>query len=124
MLSYLWHFNGLELADGPTGNGSTISGSSTPTLTISNAQLADEGQYLVRVFNPCGGATSLDAPLDVNTCPADFNNDGDLNPDDLADYINCYFSSPPCPQADFNADSDTNPDDLSDYINAYFAGCA
>lgn len=53
---------------------------------------------------------------------ADFNQDGDLNPDDLGDYINCYFGIPPCDGADFNNDGDVNPDDLGDYINAYF-GC-
>lgn len=56
-------------------------------------------------------------------CPADFNADGDLNADDLADYINCYFALPPCSGVDFNHDGDANADDLADFINAYFAGC-
>ena len=56
-------------------------------------------------------------------CPGDFNHDGNLNPDDLADFISCYFDQPPCPFADFNGDGIINPDDLSDYINAFFAGC-
>jgi len=30
-------------------------------------------------------------------CRADFNNDGILNPDDLSDFINCYFDTPPAP---------------------------
>ena len=60
----------------------------------------------------------------VKTCRADFNNDGVLNPDDLADYINAYFSQPPDPAAEFNEDGVINPDDLADYINAYFEGCA
>lgn len=53
-------------------------------------------------------------------CPADFNGDGDVNPDDLGDFINCFFSAPPCELADFNADGDVNPDDLGDYINVFF----
>ncbi|MGD9690556.1 MAG: hypothetical protein AB7K52_12525 [Phycisphaerales bacterium] len=53
---------------------------------------------------------------------ADFNNDGTLNPDDLGDFINAYFSSPPPAIADFNGDGDINPDDLGDFINAYFGG--
>ena len=56
-------------------------------------------------------------------CNPDFNGDGTLNPDDLADYIVCYFTEPPCSQAEFNFDGSINPDDLSDYINAYFDGC-
>jgi len=53
-------------------------------------------------------------------CPADFNGDSLVNPDDLADYIACYFTQPPCPAADFNADGNIDPDDLSDYIATYF----
>ncbi|MGD9690427.1 MAG: hypothetical protein AB7K52_11870 [Phycisphaerales bacterium] len=58
------------------------------------------------------------------SCAADFNADGELNPDDLGDYINCYFSVPACIDADFNADANVDADDLGDFINAYFAGCA
>ncbi|MGD9690800.1 MAG: hypothetical protein AB7K52_14375 [Phycisphaerales bacterium] len=54
-------------------------------------------------------------------CPADFNADGVVNPDDLGDYINCYFALPPCDGADFNADTSVDPDDLGDFINAYFS---
>ncbi len=56
-------------------------------------------------------------------CRADFNGDGVVDPDDLSDYIGCYFSTPPCPLADINNDSNVDPDDLSDYIGIYFAGC-
>ncbi|MGD9688669.1 MAG: hypothetical protein AB7K52_03090 [Phycisphaerales bacterium] len=58
-------------------------------------------------------------------CPADFNNDGNIDPDDLGDFINCYFgeqASPgSCPAADFNSDTSIDPDDLGDFINAYFS---
>ncbi len=57
-----------------------------------------------------------------DTCRADLNGDGNLDPDDLADYIACYFLQP-CAQADYNNDGNADPDDLSDYIAAYFAGC-
>ncbi|MGD9689829.1 MAG: S8 family serine peptidase [Phycisphaerales bacterium] len=56
-------------------------------------------------------------------CPADFNNDGNLDPDDLGDMINCFFSQPPCPGSDYNNDGNIDPDDLGDFINDYFAGC-
>ncbi|MGD9688281.1 MAG: S8 family serine peptidase [Phycisphaerales bacterium] len=49
----------------------------------------------------------------------DINEDGSIDPDDLGDYINLFFSG------DLRADTDGNgqldPDDLGDYINAYFA---
>jgi len=60
----------------------------------------------------CGG---------MPTDPADFNGDGEVNPDDLADYIGAYFSQPADPRADFNGDGEINPDDLADYIGAYFS---
>jgi len=54
---------------------------------------------------------------------ADFNADGELNPDDLADYIGAFFAIPPGTGSDFNQDGLTDPDDLADYIGAFFAGC-
>ena len=56
-------------------------------------------------------------------CRPDFNGDGALDPDDLADYIGAFFAVPPGAGSDFNADGATDPDDLADYIGAYFAGC-
>ncbi|MBL8756809.1 MAG: hypothetical protein JNK35_00080 [Phycisphaerae bacterium] len=56
-------------------------------------------------------------------CPADFDASGTLDPDDLSDFIACYFSSPPCDRADFDAGGTPDPDDLADFIAAYFAGC-
>jgi len=58
---------------------------------------------------------------DGTGCAVDFNGDGNLDPDDLSDYIGCYFT-PPCAGADFNHDGNLDPDDLSDYIGAYFSG--
>ncbi|MGD9690634.1 MAG: FG-GAP-like repeat-containing protein [Phycisphaerales bacterium] len=62
-------------------------------------------------------------PAPATTCLADFDRDGVINPDDLGEFINCYFDIPPCSRADFNADGRIDPDDLGDFINAYFAGC-
>ncbi len=56
-------------------------------------------------------------------CPADFNQDGVLNSDDLSDFITGYFNQPPDARTDFNADGVINSDDLSDFITAYFNGC-
>ncbi len=58
-----------------------------------------------------------------DACPADFNADGVLDPDDLSDYIAAFFSTPQPPAADFNADGFIDPDDLSDYISAFFSSC-
>jgi len=61
--------------------------------------------------------------LEHITCPADFNQDGTLDPDDLADYIGAFFAVPPGAGSDFNNDGTTDPDDLADFISAFFAGC-
>ena len=59
-LAYQWYSGGNPLSDGPTGNGSTLSGTATATLSIANAQTADASNYCVTVtdallntFNYC-----------------------------------------------------------------------
>jgi len=55
-----WQFNGVDLADGsgPSG-GSTISGSTTTTLTISHPQYpGDQGTYSLIASNSAGMATN------------------------------------------------------------------
>ena len=42
------------------------------------------------------------------------------DPDDLGDFITCFFTNPPCADADFNNDGNTDPDDLGDFITAFF----
>jgi len=52
------------------------------------------------------------------TLKTDFNNDGNVDPDDLADFIGAFFSGGA--GTDFNGDGTVDPDDLADYIGAYF----
>ncbi len=61
--------------------------------------------------------------ITLSSCAADFNGDGNLDADDLSDYITAYFSSPRDPRTDFNHDGQIDADDLSDYITAFFTGC-
>jgi len=110
------------IVDGPTGWGSEITGAHDSFLTIFNLRPMDRNYYYVcRSTNSCGSTDSFFAR--VYFCLADFNCDGALDPDDLADYITCYFSTPPCAPADFNADGLTDPDDLADFITDFFSGC-
>ncbi len=57
------------LTDGTTGDGSTLSGSATPTLTVQNAQVADSSAFFVVVSNAYGVATSSVATLFVSATP-------------------------------------------------------
>lgn len=53
-----WQFNGSNLSDGATGNGSTVSGSATSTLVITNAQAGDTGTYSLVATNSAGTVTN------------------------------------------------------------------
>jgi hypothetical protein len=63
-LTYQWYHNDLPISDGPTGNGSTIGGATTTTLTILDAVWTDHGGYRLVATNSCGDATSFTATLD------------------------------------------------------------
>ena len=67
-LSYQWYLNTTTaLTDGPTGSGSIIAGSVANSLYLTNAQMADSGNYTVVVTNLYGAATSLVAVLSIST---------------------------------------------------------
>ncbi|MGD9690381.1 MAG: multicopper oxidase domain-containing protein [Phycisphaerales bacterium] len=120
--SFQWRRNGMPLANGPQPGDAVISGAASPTLTIQGFSASQAGDFDVVVTSACAANISPVATLTL--CAVDFNCDGSVNPDDLGDYINCYFGTPPCPLADFNGDTQIDPDDLGDFINAYFGpGC-
>ncbi|HTD65543.1 MAG TPA: immunoglobulin domain-containing protein, partial [Candidatus Limnocylindria bacterium] len=59
-LTYRWRRNGTNLA-----NGGSFGGTTTPTLTVLNAQLAQSGAYSVLVSNTAGTVVSASAQLTV-----------------------------------------------------------
>jgi hypothetical protein len=63
-LSYRWHHNGAPLFDGPTGGGSSISGATTQTVSVSDAVWTDHGTYQLVASNPCGSVSSNPATLE------------------------------------------------------------
>ncbi len=93
-----------------------------PGVLFEAHDIAHNGMIVANAEVGFGSTAVLLTPAPP-ACAADFNHDGSLDPDDLGDYINCYFSTPPCEQADTNADGSVDPDDLGDFINLYFAGC-
>ena len=64
-VTYGWRRNGVPLISGPSGNGSTIWGATSATLTLEQIALADSGSYDCVVSNPCGSVTSGAAILTV-----------------------------------------------------------
>ncbi len=53
-----WWRNGVALNDGPTGSGSTFSGSASSGLNLANAQAADSGNYSLVASNSAGVVTN------------------------------------------------------------------
>lgn len=68
-LTYRWRKGGVNLSNGATGNGSTYSGVTTQTLTLTNVQAGDAGNYDVVVTNPGGGTVSSTASLSISATP-------------------------------------------------------
>jgi hypothetical protein len=54
-----WYRNGVPLIDGPDIPGSLVGGSTTPTLTITNASNFTVGTYTAVLTNSCGSDTSF-----------------------------------------------------------------
>ena len=133
MYQWQWQPAGSNTAWAALSNGINTDNQGTPTFDVSGVTtaavairsisglLGPVGNFRCIVTNACGSVTSNEATLTI--CAADFNCDGDLNPDDLADYIGAYFAQPEGAGSDFNADGTTDPDDLADFIGAFFAGC-
>lgn len=68
-LSYQWQLGGVNLTNGATGNGSTISGATSANLTITSIQTNDAGNYLAIITNSFGSVTSQVAVLTVENGP-------------------------------------------------------
>jgi hypothetical protein len=84
------------------------------------------GDFLFGVYALNGNIIRV-SRVTEDPCRADFNGDGFINPDDLTDYITCFFLEVQfpgtCPTADFNGDFFVNPDDLTDFITTFFLPC-
>lgn len=76
-------------------------------------------------FNTIAGTQWVTLVSGDNPCPIDFNNDGNVDPDDLSDVISCFFDAG-C-VFDYDNSGVEDPDDLADYIADYFgptpSGC-
>ena len=68
-LHYQWLGNGVNLHDGNNIFSSTVSGSTSANLTISNVHFSDSGPYQVIITNSFGSVTSSIANLNVNLGP-------------------------------------------------------
>ena len=67
--TYAWSKDGQPLSDGPTGTGSSISGSATAQLFISNVQAGDVAGYDCVINTACGTTGTDRAALSLATAP-------------------------------------------------------
>jgi hypothetical protein len=123
---FSWRKNGVALTDD-----FHISGSASPTLTISPAGRSDYGSYTVVVTDDCGNVTSAATSLAVlcpGTVPADLDGDCDVDPSDLDTFLSCASGpavpaviGPACPRsrtnqthavADLDIDGDVDQEDF------------
>jgi hypothetical protein len=96
--TFRWRRNGQALVDGPRPESSTVvSGSNTPTLTLTGVAESDTGcVYDCVISSGCQAFASDPAVLLlVSSCPADFNNSGGLSVQDIFDFLAAYFAG--CP---------------------------
>ncbi len=105
--------------NGPLPSGASASGSQSPTLTLTNMQSQDAGQYYLQVLGDCGVTNSGVAT--ISFCAVDFNCSGTVTIQDLFDFLAAYFAA--SPSANFNGVGGVTLQDLFDFLAAYFAGC-
>jgi hypothetical protein len=108
---YAWSVAGTPVAMGVAPTIVLPVGTTEVTLTVTDGRGCTDDDTVLVTVEP--GAT---------LCPADFDESGSVNPDDLADFIACFFTQP-CPEADFDQNGGIDPDDLADFIAAYFTPC-
>ncbi len=93
----------------------------TATLPLDSVEpLFDSNGNEIGSVTTVGIATVV-ATGTIQTCPADINNDGELNFFDVSAFLNAFAAQDPA--ADFNGDGAYNFFDVSDFLGAFTAGC-
>ena len=126
-LGYQWRRNGVAIGDGPTGTGSTISGSNAALLTITQTGAADVGTYDCIVTAGCSNLTSNPAGLTIQCgggCDGDLNEDGMVDLRDLATLLAHYGDDGASyGDGDLNGDTFVNLSDLALLLSHYGTIC-
>lgn len=129
-LGYQWTRNGEILKAGITPRGSVVHSPGGPTLIISNASAADQGDYQCQVTNSCGSTLGPVLAMPQILCSADTNADTSVDILDFLDFIQafseCEGLPAPCggtTSADFNGDTTIDILDFLDFIDHFGDGC-
>jgi hypothetical protein len=113
--TYRWRRDGLNLF-----NGSLYAGVTTQTLTINAEDPSQSGVYTLTATNSCGTSTTNGAAVTV-TCLADVNNDGNVDGDDVIDFLAAWDVG--AESADVNDDGSTDGDDVIALFDRWDRGC-
>jgi hypothetical protein len=123
---YQWRRNEVNLANGLTPSGATITGATTLSLSLSNVSPSDAGNYdcVISSTTPtCPAVTTNSALGTVLCCPADFTGDLLVDDTDFQTFIVAYNAlecTPVCP-ADLNHDNVVEDSDFQLFVQAYNA---
>ena len=96
-LAHQWRRGGVNLSNGLTANGSTVSGATENALVISNIQVADGGTYDCLVSDSCGSTPSW-PPTSLTVYASgsgDGNGDGQTVGNDIRGFVNALLSGGP-----------------------------
>jgi hypothetical protein len=132
-VSVQWRRNGAPISIGPGGaspGGGTVTGASGPlpsptllstaTLTITNAQASDSGDYTAVFMNACGEVASTIATVAVtpppNPCNYDFNQDENVDLTDAQQMAQVFVGLIPAQPGWL--DGDLNGDENADLTDA------
>jgi hypothetical protein len=118
--TYLWKREGQPVSDGTTPAGSVISGATTTSLTINNAQVADGGIYALEVRETCHVVNSSPAEL-VVLCTADIDGDREVGFGDFLAFFNAYDAG--TSPADIDGEPGVDFGDFLAFFNAYDNQC-
>lgn len=66
-MTFRWRKDGIDLFDGPSDGGGTISGAASDTIMITDAAPPDAGAYALAATNPCGTTVSAASVVTVTT---------------------------------------------------------
>ncbi len=97
-----------------------ISGTATPSLTISPVASTDSAQYRFVVYSDCATAASNPTQL-VVICPSDFNRDGFVTGDDFDLFVAAFVAGDP--GADYDQNEFVNGDDFDLFSWDFTMGC-
>ena len=108
-----------NLSDGPRPFLATVSGATSPQLTLSTLTALDAGTYRCAVTGACG--TDFSSPSRITFCEGDADCDADTDSDDVVNFFGFWEQGDL--KADVDGDGDTDSDDIVAFFGSWDNGC-